>query len=35
LFETPYDEHTPEDERDFYRKMPIDLLDTGGVTTMT
>lgn len=35
LFAAPYDEHSSEDESMFYRKMPFDLLDTGGVTTMT
>lgn len=35
LFAAPYDEHSAEEESAFYCKMPVDLLDTGGVTTMT
>jgi uncharacterized protein YdiU (UPF0061 family) len=35
LFATPYDEHSSEDERLFYRKMPAAMLNTGGVTVMT
>lgn len=35
LFASPYDEHSAEDERLFFRKMPVEMLDTGGVTTMT
>ena len=35
LFSAPYDEQSEEDERKFFRKMPVELLDRGGVTVMT
>jgi uncharacterized protein YdiU (UPF0061 family) len=35
LFRTPYDEHSAEEEMRFYRKMSVEMLGSGGVTTMT
>lgn len=34
LFSAPYEEHSEDDTSKYYRKMPPEMLDTGGVTTM-